>query len=395
MGRPPARARRGDGKVYKRGRLWSVRWTEEGARCYSGGYLTEEAANQVRAVIALNLQAGRPGLERIRPESKPEPLPTFGALVGEWLDDRKAQGRRSVDDDRRRWNRHLAPLLAHRRPDASIDIGFLDRMITDLRSPPVGSLDPRGRPKKVLSPGTTQRIVHLLSAFYGWLGKHQGVPNNPVRALKGDGDIRDLLRSTHDPKRVPFLKRKEDVAALFQALPRSINIVYALGALAGLRPGEAVALEWEAVDFDAGLILVRRQLREGRLGVPKSGKEREVPIVPSLSAVLKAWRKQNPKAELVAPSLRKSTTGKTKFLNWRTIKNAMKKALKKCGLKPMTFYQAGRHTFASQWVLSGNSIYRLKEIMGHSSVQVIERYAHLTNQLTDAELARADVRLAG
>lgn len=67
--------------------------------------------------------------------------------------------------------------------------------------------------------------------------------NNPVRTLKGDGDIRDLLRSTHDPKRVPFLKHKEDVAAVFQALPRSINIVYALGALAGLRPGEAVALE--------------------------------------------------------------------------------------------------------------------------------------------------------
>ena len=75
--------------------------------------------------------------------------------------------------------------------------------------------------------------------------------------------------------------------------------------------------------------------------------------------------------------------------------NKIKKAFKKCGLAPMTFYQAGRHTFASQWVLSGNSIYRLKEIMGHSSVQVTERYAHLTNELTRAELARADVRLAG
>jgi hypothetical protein len=105
----------------------------------------------VRAVIALNLQAGRPGLERLRPE-KVEALPTFGALVGEWLDDRKAKGRRSVDDVRRRRNRHLGPLLAHRRPDASIDTGFLDRIITDLRSPPVGSLDPKGRPKKGISP---------------------------------------------------------------------------------------------------------------------------------------------------------------------------------------------------------------------------------------------------
>ena len=218
MGRPPARARRGDGKVYKRGRLWSIRWTEDGERCYSGGYLSEDAANQVRAVIALNLQAGRPGLERIRPE-KPEPLPTFGALVGEWLDDRKAKGCRSVDDDRRRWNRHLGPMLAHRRPDASIDTGFLDRLITDLRSPPVGSLDPKGRPKKGISPGTAQRVVHLLSAFYVWLCKHHGVAGNPVRALKGDGDIRDLLRSTHDPRRVPFLKRKEDVAAVSRRCP--------------------------------------------------------------------------------------------------------------------------------------------------------------------------------
>jgi len=48
---------------------------------------------------------------------------------------------------------------------------------------------------------------------------------------------------------------------------------------------------------------------------------------------------------------------------------------------------------SSRPVLSGNSIYRLKEIMGHSSVQVTERYAHLTNQLTDAELARAHVQL--
>jgi len=63
MGRPPARARRGEGKVYKRGQLWAVRWTENGERRYSGGYLNEDDANKVRAVIALNLQAGRPGLE--------------------------------------------------------------------------------------------------------------------------------------------------------------------------------------------------------------------------------------------------------------------------------------------------------------------------------------------
>src|SRR3954468_22646943 len=85
-GRPGARARRGEGKVYKRGRLWSIRWTENGERRYSGGYLSEDNAKKVLAVVGLNIQAGRPGLEQIRPAKAPD-LPTFGSLVDEWLAD--------------------------------------------------------------------------------------------------------------------------------------------------------------------------------------------------------------------------------------------------------------------------------------------------------------------
>lgn len=55
--------------------------------------------------------------------------------------------------------------------------------------------------------------------------------------------------------------------------------------------------------------------------------------------------------------------------------------------------RAARHAFASV-VLSGNSIYRFKEIMGPIPVQVTKHYAHLTNQLTDAKLARSDATTA-
>jgi site-specific recombinase XerD len=43
----------------------------------------------------------------------------------------------------------------------------------------------------------------------------------------------------------------------------------------------------------------------------------------------------------------------------------------------ITWYQATRHTFASQWVLYGGSIATLSKFMGHSSVLVPQRYAHL------------------
>jgi excisionase family DNA binding protein len=46
-----------------------------------------------------------------------------------------------------------------------------------------------------------------------------------------------------------------------------------------------------------------------------------------------------------------------------------------------TWYSATRHTYASQWVLAGGSIEMLSKTMGHSSIQVTQRYAHLTVDL--------------
>jgi hypothetical protein len=44
-------------------------------------------------------------------------------------------------------------------------------------------------------------------------------------------------------------------------------------------------------------------------------------------------------------------------------------------------YVATRHTFASHWVLAGGTIEKLKEILGHYSVVVTERYTHLRPDL--------------
>ena len=80
MGRPPSRARRGEGKVYKRGRLWSIRWTENGERRYSGGYLSEDNAKKVLAIVGLNIQAGRPGWSNFVPRRRLSCQPS-----GHWL----------------------------------------------------------------------------------------------------------------------------------------------------------------------------------------------------------------------------------------------------------------------------------------------------------------------
>src|SRR5262249_9260156 len=65
------------------------------------------------------------------------------------------------------------------------------------------------------------------------------------------------------------------------------------------------------------------------------------------------------------------------YVQPHTLWNHLAKALAYCQLPELTWYQATRHTFASQWVLAGGSITRLSKILGHSSVEVTERYAHL------------------
>jgi site-specific recombinase XerD len=78
-----------------------------------------------------------------------------------------------------------------------------------------------------------------------------------------------------------------------------------------------------------------------------------------------------------------------------TIRQHLDKALTDLKLPTLTFYQATRHTFASHWVLTGGSIERLRDIMGHSSVAVTERYAHLKPDLFPmGELARANLDLS-
>jgi integrase len=69
------------------------------------------------------------------------------------------------------------------------------------------------------------------------------------------------------------------------------------------------------------------------------------------------------------------------FVPFSTFQNFFRLARTRAGLKDVTIHDL-RHTFASWWVQSGGDMYVLKDILGHSSMQMVERYGHLDAEAT-------------
>jgi integrase len=203
------------------------------------------------------------------------------------------------------------------------------------------------------------------------------------------------MRSSHDPKTTPFVEKLADVERIFRALPEPVNLAYAIGSMAGLRTGEILALQWSSVDLERRRIVVKEQVQAGVILRPKDLDSRMVPIMDSLLPVLKTWHLRSGGQGLVVPPMR---GGRRAHLDPHTVGKVFQKSLVKlreAGAalpEPLSWYQATRHTFASQWVIAGGSIEKLREAMGHSSVVVTERYAHLRGDVfSTADLGRVAV----
>jgi integrase len=148
---------------------------------------------------------------------------------------------------------------------------------------------------------------------------------------------------------------QEEIMRLLGAAAKSRNkelraaVVVALNT--GLRLGELIGLTWERVDLSRGVI---------RLEMTKNGRRREVPMNDASYGALVGLR---PK-------------GSGRVFKTRYIKTAYNNAVEAAQLDDVTFHTL-RHTFASWAVMRGVTLKELQELLGHSSLAMTMRYAHL------------------
>ena len=132
----------------------------------------------------------------------------------------------------------------------------------------------------------------------------------------------------------------------------------------GLRLGALLGLNWIYVDLSRGVI---------RLEITKSGRRREVPLNGDSYQALVSL---TPKAE-------------GRVFQTRFIKTAYNNAVAIAKLDDVNFHTL-RHTFASWAVMRGVSLKELQELLGHSSLAMTMRYAHLAPEHLRAAVSRLE-----
>lgn len=147
----------------------------------------------------------------------------------------------------------------------------------------------------------------------------------------------------------------------------------------GLRFGELLALRWQDVDLVAGRIVVRQNWVLGQIGTPKSGHAREIPLGEEVLKALKSHRHLRGPLVFCTMASEVFTVGEPRY--WLT------RFCRKAGLREIGWHTL-RHTFASHLAMRGAPLKAIQELLGHATIQMTMRYAHLA-----PEVARDAVRL--
>jgi integrase len=204
--------------------------------------------------------------------------------------------------------------------------------------------------QKRMRPRSSSTVLHYLCAlscaFRYAIRELHWLEVNPVANVTKPSASRWRTRFLSDPERERLLRECERHPHLYAAVLLSVTT--------GLRQGELYRLKWADID---------EQDRWAILGETKNGDARGIPLVP---AVLEALHGLPREGDVVFPmDLTKS---------WR-------RALARAEITNFRWHDL-RHSAASVLAKSGANSIEIATLLGHRTLGMVRRYAHLANDHT-------------
>lgn len=178
-------------------------------------------------------------------------------------------------------------------------------------------------------------------------------------------------------------------------------MIFLLGAATGMRLGEILGLKWSDVDFETGIIQVRRSGSKRKSTTTKTAASRRPVVMPSyLVEELQSHHEQQQKEiaiqgtrwkknDLVVP-----TSVGTQVLQGN-IRGLLERLIKRAGVTECRFHDL-RHLHATLLLTKGVHAKIVQERLGHSSIQVtLDRYSHVVPGLQEQAATEIDAILRG
>jgi integrase len=213
--------------------------------------------------------------------------------------------------------------------------------------------------EKGLAPATVRKRLAPLKALLATALEEGLIRANPTAGVR----ITAAAADTQDDDGPVKVLSPEQLERLIREVPDDWRrLLVRLVAATGLRISEAVGLRWN--DVQGRRVMVRRRIRRGRAGAPKSkAGRREVPISAALARDLAAHRlRQRWSADedyvFTGPQGNPTLTNGT--YPW------LKKAATRAEV-PWTAWHTLRHTAATRWLLGGVDIATVSRLLGHHS----------------------------
>lgn len=309
----------------------------------------------------------------------------FFDLGAEVLAERDRSGLRGYTRDESRWKRHVSTAAFAMTDVNDIAAPVLRewlRTMADKKAMGSG-------PERTLSKPTISRCMSLVSVIFNEAVERDIIQANPCIGVKQKKRVDE--RDTIDKWAFLLWPEQCQIAAC-QNIPYEDRLMIAVAEHTGMRAAEMIHLETGDVVADGNdpHIMIRfagrdRRDRTKKL-TTKSGKKREVPLLPYALDAMREWLSilplyapENPEG-VVFPTRTGALRQSGKFFGRSdTLRNYYRAA--GITLRPYLHHHALRHTFATN-LISGvyGRMWRTEEIrvlLGHSSVQITERYSHL------------------
>lgn len=237
----------------------------------------------------------------------------------------------------------------------------------------VGRKNPRTKELEQvpISPARINRYISALGhALTIAMNEWEWIEDNPVRKISKLKEPRGRVRFLDDEERAALLE------ACANSFYENLYLIVVLALSTGARKSEILNLRWDDIDLGRGQIVLHET---------KNGERRAIPLTGHALSLVKEHKKvQRIDTDLLFPSIK----GNKPY----EIKKSWEASLREASIEDFRFHDL-RHSAASYLAMNGASLAEVADVLGHKTLQMVKRYAHLSESHTSNVVARMNERI--